>query len=268
LEYQQALKVDAGALAGSRWEEETGRNGLPVAFRDFARGAGRPLRVAVAQAGDMGAVGATNALLPLVNAYQPRCVAMCGVCAGRPGKTNLGDVIAAERLFFHDTGKRRPTEVQQDLKTYNLRDDWKVKLEGFDFATRFREEEWWKQRPSPYEWQENWVLLMLAQGVEDPSALPECAVYCPQWEKVIEALWQSGHVRHGTLTLTDKGRERIGPLMIKHRKRHPDLSPTGQVLPFPRSASPCLRTVLPARPVEPSERCCRAGAAAAVWSAR
>jgi hypothetical protein len=49
---------------------------------------------------------------------------MSGVCAGRPGKTNLGDVVAAEWLSFHDTGKRLPTKVQQDLKTYNLRDDW------------------------------------------------------------------------------------------------------------------------------------------------
>jgi len=117
LEYQAALQVDAGAAPGSRWEEEPGPNGLPVAFRSFQGRGRRPLRVAVARAGDMGAVAATNALIPLVQAYRPRCVAMCGVCAGRPGKTNLGDVIAAERLFFHDTGKQLPGDVQQDLRT-------------------------------------------------------------------------------------------------------------------------------------------------------
>ncbi|MDY7230181.1 tetratricopeptide repeat protein [Hyalangium rubrum] len=238
LEYQAALQVEAGALPGSSWEKQSGPNGLPVAFRSFSGKGGRPLRVAVAQAGDMGAVAATNALLPLVAAYQPRCVAMCGVCAGRPGKTNLGDVVAAERLFFHDTGKRLPDQVQQDLRTYNLRDDWKVKLEEFGSTAPFRNEDWWKQRPIPYVWQENWVLLKLAEGVENPSALPESEVYCPQWEKVIDSLWRDEFVHHGTLKLTEAGLQRIGPLRIKYRNRIPDLSPTGQVLPFKIHVAP------------------------------
>ncbi|HEX8819434.1 MAG TPA: tetratricopeptide repeat protein [Archangium sp.] len=238
LEYQAALQVDAGAWEGSQWERAEGPNGLPVAFRTFHGKAGRPLRVAVAQAGDMGGVAATNALLPLVDAYRPRCVAMCGVCAGRPKKTRLGDVIAAERLFFHDTGKRLPDEVQQDLKTYNLRDDWKVALEHFDFAARFRDEPWWKTRPVPYEWQENWVLAKLREGVEDPSSLPECNESCPQWEKVIDSLWASKHVQDGTLTLSEEGQKRIGRILIQHRNRFPDTSPTGTLLPFKVHVAP------------------------------
>ncbi|WP_233261617.1 tetratricopeptide repeat protein [Vitiosangium sp. GDMCC 1.1324] len=238
LEYRAALQVEAGAWEGNHWEEEPGPNGLPVAFRTFRGKGGRPLRVAVAQAGDMGAVSATNALLPLVQRYGPQCVAMCGVCAGRPQKTNLGDVIAAERLFFHDTGKKLPDEVQQDLKTYNLRDDWKVALEHFNFAGRFRDEAWWKSRPVPYEWQENWVLAKLNEGIADPSALPECNECCPQWETVIESLWKSSHVLEGTLSLTDKGRKRIGPILIKHRNRLPDTTPSGALLPFKVHVAP------------------------------
>ncbi|WP_235216713.1 tetratricopeptide repeat protein [Archangium violaceum] len=238
LEYRAALQVEAGAWTGSRWEEEKGPNGLPVAFRTFYGKGNRGLRVAVAQAGDMGGVAATNALLPLVAEYRPRCVAMCGVCAGRPGKTNLGDVIAAERLFFHDTGKRLPEEVQQDLKTYNLRDDWKVALEPFDFAARFRDAEWWKRRPIPYEWQENWVLAKLHEGIADPSMLPECHEACPQWEKVIESLWTSGHVQDGSLTLTDEGRKRIGRILIKQRNRLPDSAPSGSLVPFKVHVAP------------------------------
>ncbi|WP_309894904.1 tetratricopeptide repeat protein [Archangium sp.] len=238
LEYQAVLQVETGAWEGSQWEEQKGPNGLPVAFRTFHGKGERPLRVAVAQAGDMGGVAATNALLPLVAAYHPRCVAMCGVCAGRPKKTNLGDVIAAERLFFHDTGKRLPDEVQQDLKTYNLRDDWKVALEHCDFAARFRDETWWKARPVPYEWQENWVLTKLRERVEDPSSLPECHEYCPQWEKVIASLWESKHVEDGTLTLSEEGRKRIGRILIQHRNRFPDTSPTGTLLPFKVHVAP------------------------------
>ncbi|WNG55263.1 tetratricopeptide repeat protein [Archangium gephyra] len=238
LEYQAALQVEAGAWVGSRWEQERGPNGLPVAFRTFYGKGNRGLRVAVAQAGDMGGVAATNALLPLVAAYSPRCVAMCGVCAGRPGKTSLGDVIAAERLFFHDTGKRLPEEVQQDLKTYNLRDDWKVALEHFGFASRFQDTDWWKRRPIPYEWQENWVLAKLHEGIADPSTLPECHEACSQWEKVIESLWTSGHVQDGALALTEEGRRRIGRILIKHRNRFPDISPSGSLVPFKVHVAP------------------------------
>ena len=238
LEYQAAKKVDAGAWEGSPWEEERGPNGLRVAFRTFRGKGGQRLRVALAQAEDMGSEAATNALLPLVEAYQPRCVAMCGVCAGREGKTNLGDVVAAERLFFHDTGKRLPGRVEQDLKTYNLRGDWRQEIEHLDFRGRFRDEAWWKQRPIPYAWQADWVLAQLHQGIADPSALPECDVYCPQWEKVIEDLWETGCVKHGTLSLTDSGRERIQTLLIKHRQRFPDLSPAGEVLPFKVQVAP------------------------------
>jgi hypothetical protein len=90
LEYQAAKEVADGAVEAS-WEEQKRPNGLPVAFRSFRRQKGRPLRVALTQAGDMGAVSATNALLPLVMDYGPRCIAMCGVCAGHSGKTSLGD---------------------------------------------------------------------------------------------------------------------------------------------------------------------------------
>jgi tetratricopeptide (TPR) repeat protein/nucleoside phosphorylase len=238
LEYQAAKQVDAGAWEGSRWEEAMGPNALPVAFRTFRGKGGRPLRVMVAQSGDMGGVAAVNALVQLVDKYKPRCVAMCGVCAGHPGKTNLGDVIAPERLFFHDTGKREPDGVKQDLKMYNLRDDWKVALEHFDFAARFQNEHWWKKRPVPYEWQENWVLAMLQQGVADPAAHPEREMCCPQWGTVIKALWQSGHVQPGTLSITEEGRGRIRAILIEHLHRFPDLSPAGEVLPFKVHVAP------------------------------
>ncbi|WP_437960379.1 tetratricopeptide repeat protein [Sorangium sp. So ce119] len=238
LEYQAALEVEEGALQGSRWEPEKGPNGLPVAFRSFQGARGRPLRVALAQAGDMGAVAAMNALLPLVHAYAPKCIAMCGVCAGRPRKTRLGDVVAAERLFFHDAGKQLPNDVQQDLKSYNLREDWKLALEHMDFAGRFRDRAWWKKRPIPYEWQENWLLAKLHEGVAQPDQLPECEELCPQWEKVVSSLWESGHLKDSTLEVTDEGRKRIGRILILHHRQFPDLSPAGAVLPFKVHVAP------------------------------
>ncbi len=147
LEFDAVLHVDAGAVPDSVWEIDIGPSGLPVAFRSFVARTGRPLRIAVALAADTGPTAATHTLLPLVEAWQPRCIAMCGVCAGRRGKTHLGDVVAAERLFYHDTGKQLPGEVQQDLTTYKLRDDWKAALEGMDVVERFRDAAWFQARP-------------------------------------------------------------------------------------------------------------------------
>lgn len=231
LEFQAVLKVEAGADPG-RWRVAESTEGLPLATRVFRGKRGTRLRVAATQAGDMGAVAAVNALLPVVVRHSPRCIAMCGVCAGRPGKTHLGDVIAAERLFFHDSGKQLPDHIQQDLRTYNLPDDWKVALGHFDFAGRLRNQPWWRERPIPYEWQQSWVLLKISEGVADPSALPECDHFCPQWGKVIEALWRAGDVKDGTLSLTDQGSSRARRLAIRHRNQFPDLSPSGETLPF------------------------------------
>ena len=60
LEYDAVLQVNAGAVQGSTWERTTGPSGLRLALRSFEVPTGRPLRVAVAVAADMGATAATN----------------------------------------------------------------------------------------------------------------------------------------------------------------------------------------------------------------
>jgi len=238
LEYRAVLQVQAGALKASQWEEVEGPNGLPVAFCSFAAKRGRRLRVAVSRAEAMGSDMAANALLPLVERYEPRCVAMCGVCAGHPGKTNLGDVIAAERLYFHDKGKRLPKGFQQDLTTYNLRGDWKVKLERFDFTSRLRNEEWWRRRPIPIEWQENWVLHQLLMGAYDPFQLPESERHCPQRKEVIRSLRESRYLDKHEIALTRKGSKRARAFRSEYGERFPDLSPEGEELRFKVHVAP------------------------------
>jgi nucleoside phosphorylase len=84
-EYDAVLAVHAGAREGSRWEERPGPTGLAVAIRTFITADGGALRVAATRAPGMGGVATANAAVPLVTQYRPRCVAMCGVCAGRRG---------------------------------------------------------------------------------------------------------------------------------------------------------------------------------------
>lgn len=60
---------------------------------------------------------------------QPRCLAMCGVCAGRRGDVNLGDVIVADRVWQYDFGAlkvsysldgKRHERYQADITTYQV----------------------------------------------------------------------------------------------------------------------------------------------------
>ena len=55
LEFEAVLKVNAGGIDPA-WTKGTGPNGLPVAFRTFQGKGGSRIGIAVAQAGDMGAV--------------------------------------------------------------------------------------------------------------------------------------------------------------------------------------------------------------------
>jgi nucleoside phosphorylase len=81
-ELDELLKVEAGASPRSRWEVRLGPTGLDVAFRTFLAADGGILRVAATWAVEMGGVATANAAGPLIAEYKPRCIAMCGVCAG------------------------------------------------------------------------------------------------------------------------------------------------------------------------------------------
>src|SRR5258705_1329945 len=167
----------------------------------------------------MGATAATNVLLPLVEALKPRCVAMCGVCAGRPGKTELGDVVAASRLFYHDTGKRLPEQVQRDLTTYQLRDDWKAALAGMDVVARFRDADWFPTRPLTTAWRERRALVALHNG--DPAPWHDLD---PQtWAATVAALREQKLL--AGRAPTDEGRRVVDELLFDYQGRLPDLSP-------------------------------------------
>lgn len=236
LEYAAVKRVESGAASGSRWIEEK-HNGLPVALREFVGIDGRRLRIAVGRAPDMGKGAAVATLVSLVDALQPSCIAMCGVCAGRPGKTALGDVVVGERLYDYDAGKWKGLGFEADVRTYSLPAPWKIAAQQFDPKARLGSEDWWQRRPVPYEWQENWVLVKLHAGVDDPYALPERKDRCPQWSTVIENLWKAGDVKRNTGSLTEKGQERAAGLVFKY-PQCPDLSPGGEFIPFRLHVAP------------------------------
>ena len=229
-EHDALLEVRTGAWPGSAWERRPGPMGFEVALRTFEAKDGRPMRVAASRAAEMGQVAATSAGSQLIARSSPRCMAMSGVCAGRRGEVELGDVIFAERLWSYDIGKRRVEliegerveRVQGDLTTYQLRPAWKQQAENFVLDPA-EARPWLATRPLAYEAQEDWLLERVA-AQENPQGHPDRHARCPDYGEVVERLWEKKLLEEGTLVLTRAGSERAARLRI--------LYPDG--LPAPR----------------------------------
>jgi nucleoside phosphorylase len=239
LEYEAVLKVDDGAETGSSWKEETVK-GVATASRSFLTAKRSRLQVVVALAPDMATAALLATLIPLIGDLRPRCIAMCGVCAGRPGKVQLGDVVAAERLYYHDTGKQSRAEgksehLQQDLRTFNLRPDWKSALERMNAGKLFRGQAWLEGRPLPGEWRATRALWALLSKDSEPSRQVDSTLKDGEWKAIADHLRKRGWMDGSELT--DAGKAEATTRRFDYGA-NPDLSPHGDLLPFKLHVAP------------------------------
>ena len=104
-EYEAVLAVNRGALSIGGWEERRFAPNVEAALCSFRARDGMALRLAVTRVLWLGGVAPDDSLLPLVKRLRPRVVALCGVCAGRRGAVELGDVIIGSRLWCFDADR-------------------------------------------------------------------------------------------------------------------------------------------------------------------
>ncbi|MEP7126259.1 MAG: hypothetical protein ABJE95_35335 [Byssovorax sp.] len=214
LEYAQALLVDTGAWPDRAWERRQEPSGVEIAFRTFRAKDGSRMRFALTRADNMGGVETVLSALTAMKSHAPRCIAMCGVCAGRRGDVELGDVIVADRLWAYDTGKLkteideagiRTERVQGDMWQYQLDRTWRAQAERF---VPEESAEWLATRPRSYEAQGDWLLARFAAGegvADDADRKAKCADY----KLVVQQLWKNKLVKNGTDKLTAAGRKRV-----------------------------------------------------------
>jgi tetratricopeptide (TPR) repeat protein/nucleoside phosphorylase len=214
--------VDDGAL-GEWVEGPDDAHRFTIWRRSYITANGRTLRVALSRAGQMGGEAAAIAASGLVKLLKPRCLAMCGVCAGRPGWTKLGDVIVADRVYRYDSGEEVVIDgvrtFKSDVTTYNLDAGWKQRAEQYDVnahGTVLR------NRPVLLAEQERWVLSELLLG-RDPLKSADRQNRCPDWSDVVDNLWKRGEIVDGQMQLTDAGTAEITKWHIKHPDREPVL---------------------------------------------
>ena len=227
-EYAAVRAVHTGALPGSTWAARTASTGLEIRVRPFAAAAGGVLWIAVTQALGMGGVEAVSACAQLVAAHRVRCLAMCGVCAGRRGEVALGDVIIADRMWTYDTGKlkaevdeagQRVEHERGDMEMYRLAPPaWKHDAERFAVDPAA---EWLAARPRSYEAQGDWVLERVLRG-GDPATDADSKARCADFEKVLARLWKKKLLRDGAMALTAKGKKHIERVLLSNRGTLPE----------------------------------------------
>jgi len=216
--------VSEGAIDGGSWARAPSVSGLEFFVRSFRAEDGGILRIGVTRSFGMGGEQAVTAASALLSGLAGiRCLAMCGVCAGKRGDVNLGDVIIADRAWHYDDGKvkawvengARAEQFQGDMNLYRIHPPaWK------QYAERFcpqPESGWIAERPLSYECQALWLLSLLAAD-SDPITHPDRRQLCPNFSEVVDRLWKVGWLVEGDVRLTDVGRQHIAKWM----RQHPD----------------------------------------------
>lgn len=231
-EYDGVRAVNRAALRDSKWiEKRVGTQKFFVSERSF-EGAHGQLQIVVAQAGAMGGAAVTSCIGELVSHfYKPRCLAMTGVCAGRPGSTELGDVIAASLAWQFDEGKIKeqgtilPRGEHRTLPEFRRRE-----LERYTPPLEVMKQ---FQRPWPLAPQLNWLLLRLLEDNKVPTEHPDRQTLCPDWKETLELGRREKLIStKGAVCLTKKGKTCANQL----RHEYPD--------GLPKLACPAWRVII------------------------
>jgi nucleoside phosphorylase len=212
--------VRDGALTD--WTKRSGPGAFSVQSCVFESSSGHPLSIVLARAHEQRAEATATMATALLDEYDPRCLAMCGVCAGRPGWTELGDVIVADRVYRYDGGTRVDGRLaRHDVTTYNLDAEWKQAAESFTVPPSAA---WLSARPYTLEAQSLWLLAELRAG-RDPAMSPDHTSRCQNWPEVLKALWKRGALTNDKLELTAKGTAEIDRVLLLHHGLLPNRPP-------------------------------------------
>lgn len=222
--------------ANARLAPARGPFHLPIWYAELP-GVGPPLRILLAVAADMGTGAAIASLAQLIERHRPQCVAMCGVCAGHKDKTQLGDVIASDRVFRHDTGKQRPGDLQQDLVTHQIPAAWKLALQAMRPAQLYRGRPWFEQRPLSDDWRALRALAAFLQPtLIDRREWTDPTLRAGDWAALLDRMHGQGWL--DSLRVTRLGQETLAQALCRYEGRLPDLSPGGELAPLRLHVAP------------------------------
>ncbi|MFI5908772.1 hypothetical protein [Dactylosporangium sp. NPDC051541] len=185
--------------------------------------------VALARPTQMGGRATGTFATSLVDHLQPSSLVMCGVCAGNPTDTALGDVVVGEPVYEWDEGKLSPSGFEGDHRQFRLRRRWLRAAQDFNpsnlesYGAASEEEALF------------WFLEQLHRG-QQPRNHPSRDAYFPRgtWQQRVTKLENSGLIQReptGEAALTDSGSDFV------QRRLYDDVDGP-QRLPFRVHAAP------------------------------
>jgi nucleoside phosphorylase len=237
-ELDALLEVDSGAALETSWRRSETREGLESAERAFTTAGGNVLHVRAVRSLGTGPTDAASAASLAMADRGAHVLTMCGICAGRRGKVEQGDVIIANQMWQYDRGKtvvepdkvsakggehaRSIAKFSAETIAYQVPARWVHPLQQLAKNPSFGEADWLKTRPRPLSYQEDWLLERLllveeGQAGEDPTRHLQRKERCADWKLVLERLEKAHHIdRSEGLVLTDAGRARIKRARLDH----------------------------------------------------
>ncbi|MEU7750189.1 hypothetical protein [Micromonospora sp. NPDC049171] len=188
-------------LGRERWEEHGTVGSAP-----FATTTADGLSVALARPTTMGGRSTAPIATALTDRLRPACLAMSGVCAGKPSATAPGDVVVASPAYQWDEGKYVKELFRPDHQQLPLDSRWLRAVQAFEpsglpsHGTATDEEA------------KVWYLERLLKD-ENPRTHPARDRYFPRttWQARL-AQWESEDLiawRDSALALTETGRKLI-----------------------------------------------------------
>ena len=121
-----AVDVEFNAIFSWGWEIQNDIIGMTYYKKTITNNDGKEIKAVLVKQKNMGMVCATNLSDSLIQAFQPRCLIMSGICAGRKGSAQLGDIIVANQAWDYGSGsiqtnnKKIEFEPAPEYKSFHI----------------------------------------------------------------------------------------------------------------------------------------------------
>ena len=226
---EAASARDANGRGVALWEQRDLDGSLPYVFGEYRIDGMLRFAVALARPTHMGGRTTGPFAATLVDRLHPASVAMCGVCAGNPASTALGDVVVGAPVYEWDEGRHSASSFEGDHRQFPLSPRWLRAAQDFDPVSLASYGE-----ASEHE-ALLWFLEQLYRG-QQPRKHPALSQYFPSgtWQPRLARLEEQGLIRReptGEAVLTSDGSDHV------QRRLYDDVEGP-QRLPFRVLAAP------------------------------
>ena len=113
------------------WEEVDRVGVPPFSWGEYRVDGKIRFTVALARPTQMGGRTTGPFAASMIHGIRPTCLVMCGVCAGNPADTALGDVVVGDPVYEWDEGNQSTSGFEGDHRQFRLELRWQRAAQDF-----------------------------------------------------------------------------------------------------------------------------------------